>query len=105
MPPKKSIANKDVTLNDLASMISRGFDAQNEHFDKRFDKIEDRLDKVENRLDHMDVRLDHIDIRLARVERDVDEIKERMIKRPEFDDVLARVKYLEVRSGIESGIE
>jgi hypothetical protein len=38
-----SMGKKSVTIDDLAVMVKRGFDA----VDKRFDGVDDRLDRIE----------------------------------------------------------
>jgi archaellum component FlaC len=61
MPKKKT------TLNDLALMVKRGFDAVDERFnavDKRFDGVDSRLDNVEGRLDRVESRIISVENRL-----------------------------------------
>lgn len=44
---------KNITIDDLAGMINKGFDGVNEKFDgvnQRFDKVEDRLERIEKLL-------------------------------------------------------
>jgi len=48
---------KQTTIDDLATMVQKGFQGM----DKRFDKVEDRLDKIENRMDGVEDRLDRIE--------------------------------------------
>jgi len=47
----------------------------------------------------VNARFDYANARLATIERDVKDI----IHREEFDDLMARVKYLEQKMGIQSG--
>src|SRR3989344_1098577 len=119
---KKQPTLKKVTLDTLAAMVQRGFletakkadgDARFElvddrfgQIDKRFELVSARFDQVDGRLDHMDKRLDHvdgrlahIDARLATIEHDIRDL----VSREEFTDLMARVKYLEVKLGIKSG--
>ena len=48
---------KKITIEDLAGMVKRGFDA----VDARFDKIDARFEKVDARFDDMDARFDRIE--------------------------------------------
>jgi tetrahydromethanopterin S-methyltransferase subunit G len=93
------------TIEDLAGMIARGFEetAKKADMDARFDKVEERLDHVELRLDRVEGRLDHMDARMGRVEADLAEIRGNLVYRHEFEDLMARVKYVETKLGIESG--
>jgi predicted nucleic acid-binding Zn-ribbon protein len=63
----KFMAKKDVSNEDLAVMIKKGFDGA----DKRFDKVEGRLTKVEGRLTKVEGRLTKVEGRLTKVEATV----------------------------------
>lgn len=97
---------KKMELEDLALMVKHGFDGVDKRFDGvegRLDKVENRLDRVENRLDDVDKRLDHVDARLGNIERDVSYLRQHFVFREEFEDLMARVKYLERKQGVNSG--
>lgn len=97
---------ENITLNDLALMVGKGFsnvDKRFEQVDKRLDQVDKRLDQVDKRLDRVDGHLVRIDSRLDRIERDIQEINSLLVTKDEFDDLMARVKYLELKLGIESG--
>ncbi len=49
-------------------------------------------------------RLDHLDARVGRIEADVHALRDEMVHRREFEDVLDRVTYIEKKLGIESGV-
>jgi tetrahydromethanopterin S-methyltransferase subunit G len=97
--------NKNITLDDLARMIKRGFnetakkadvDARFEHIDKRFEQVDKRFERLEN------VVADgfrNIHARLELIERDI----QTFVTREEFDDLMARMKYVEKKIGILSG--
>ena len=53
---------------------------------------------------NIEERLDHVDARLGRIEADIHELREEVVYRHEFEDTLARTKYLEKKLGIESGV-
>jgi len=92
---------KKITLETLAAMVSAGFS----HVDERFDETVTKEDldafrqETEERFDKVDARFVHINARLDTIERDVKDI----IHREEFEDLMARVKYLEKKLGVESG--
>ena len=50
----------------------------------------------------MNTRLDHFDARVGRIEADVHALRDEMVHRREFEDVLDRVEYIEKKLGIES---
>ena len=71
---------KNVTLDDLAGMVKRGFDNVDDGFnkvDKRFDGVEAKLENLENGVEEIKLKLDQVayrfevqelDRRLKRVE-------------------------------------
>lgn len=104
---KRSNTNQDVSTGELAQMIAAGFHA----VDKRFDAVEGRLGTVEGRLGTVEGRLgvlaekfDIMDARLGRIQSDVNDLREEVVYRHEFDDVRDRVKYIERKLAIESGV-
>lgn len=101
---------KKVTIEDLARITKSGFDdiakTMNNRFtevDKRFDKLELRMDKFELRMAHLEAKIAHVEARIAQIEKDVAEIRKELISRVELEDLMARVKYLELKLGIKSG--
>jgi len=91
MEKKKKIT----TIEDLATMVNNGFQANQEQFDKidaRFDKMDDRFDKINGRLVNIEIRMDNL-------EREVEEIRKHQIAhtiyRDEFEKLQNRVKALE----------
>ena len=80
------------TIDDLARMINEGFKST---------ATKDDVKGVEERLT---TRLDHLDARVGRIEVDVHALRDEMVHRREFEDVLDRVTYIEKKLGIESGI-
>lgn len=92
---------EEVTIEKLAVMIGKGF----AHVDSRFDEVEKRFGGIDTRLGHLDTRVDHMDARLGRIEADLHELRDEIVYRHEFEDVLDRVKYLEKKLGIDSGMQ
>jgi hypothetical protein len=81
-----------ITIDDLTRMINEGFKST---------ATKDDVKGVEERLT---TRLDHLDARVGRIEADVHTLRDEMVHRQEFQDVLGRVKYIEKKLGIESGV-
>ncbi|MBI5045387.1 MAG: hypothetical protein HZC14_00015 [Candidatus Niyogibacteria bacterium] len=75
--------------------------------DKQFDNLGQILKKsfeqIDKRFEDMDVRLGNMNARLFVIERDIAEIRAHFVYRPEFEDLMGRVKYLETKLGIKSG--
>jgi hypothetical protein len=59
-----------------------------EEMNERFEKVDARFEKIEGHLDHLDARV-------GRIEADVHALRDEMVHRREFEDVLDRIKYLE----------
>jgi hypothetical protein len=76
----------------LATMVAGGFAHVYEKMAAKDDII-----RVENRLDNMDARL-------GRMEADIGALRGEIVYRHEFEDALGRIKYLEKKLGIESGV-
>lgn len=68
---KKGIKNNEITIDQLAMMVAKGF----ERVDNRFDEVDKRFDKVEERLDDIDYRLSKIE---GNHERRIDILEARM---------------------------
>lgn len=92
-----------MTIEDLAGMVKRGFDMTATKED--IVGVNTRLDRLDTRVDHLDTRVDHIDARLGRIEADIHDLRDEIVYRHEFEDVLDRVKYLEKKLGIDSGVQ
>jgi cell division protein FtsB len=78
--------NKSITIEDLARMINQGFKTTATKADIR--AVHTRFDSVESRLDHLDARV-------GRIEADVHALRDEMIHRRAFEDLLDRVTYIE----------
>jgi uncharacterized coiled-coil protein SlyX len=93
------MAQQRTTIEKLARMINEGFKGTASKED-----IKALEDRVTTRLDGIDARLDHLDARVGRIEADIHELRGEIVYRHEFDDALARLKYLEKKLDIESGV-
>jgi tetrahydromethanopterin S-methyltransferase subunit G len=87
------------TIEDLARMINEGFKTMATKEDIR--AFEGR---VNTRFDSVESRLDHLDARVGRIEADVHGLRDEMVHKQEFQDALDRIKYIEKKLGIESGV-
>ena len=70
------MVKKNVTIDDLAGMVKRGFDGMDKEFkgvNQRFDHVDDRLDRIENFI-------------LKKHEREIEGLKFRM---KNMEDMLA----------------
>ena len=72
-------------VDSFARIVGKGF----EGVDKRFEKL--------------DGEVQHINATLSVMSQDVAEIKKHFVYRYEFEDLMARVKYLETKLNINSG--
>src|SRR3989338_5369549 len=79
-------------VDELARIVSKGFEG-----------VDKRLETADKRLSHLEMEAMHTNARLSVMERDIGEIKKYFVYRDEFADLMARVAYLEKRSGIKSG--
>ncbi len=69
------MVKKKITIDDLAGMVKRGFDA----VDARFDAVDARFDEVDKRFDEVDKRFDRIEnLILKRHEEEIEQLKVRM---------------------------
>jgi hypothetical protein len=87
------------TIDDLAHMINEGFKTTASKED--IVEVRQEMQAMEGRLT---TRLDHLDARVGRIEADVHALRDEMVHRQEFQDVLDRVTYIEQKLGIESGV-
>ena len=104
------MAKKKMTIEDLAGITKKGFDGVDRRFeqvDKRFDAVDRRFDAVDKRFEHIETRMEdgfrNVNDRLDMVERDVAIIREHIVYRSEFEDLVGRMKYVERKLGIKSG--
>ena len=101
---------KNIVENEsekLAQIVNKGFKGMQEQINERFEKIDEGFEKVDERFEQLESRIDkgfyEVNVRLSNLEQDMTHIKNNFVYRHEFEDLMARVKYLEVKMGIESG--
>ena len=91
------------TIEDLAILMKQTM-ARKEDIKEVKEDIQDLREEMNERFEKVDARLDHLDARVGRIEADVHALRDEMVHRREFEDVLDRVKYIEKTLGIESGV-
>jgi hypothetical protein len=87
------------TIEDLAHMINEGFKTTASKED--IVEVRQEMQAMEGRLT---TRLDNLDARVGRIEADVHGLRDEMVHKQEFHDALDRIKYIEKKLGIESGV-
>jgi chromosome segregation ATPase len=91
------MAQKNITtIEGLAEMIQRTMASKED-----ITGVKEDMKAMEGRLT---TRLDHLDARVGRIEADVHALRDEMVHRREFEDVRDRIKYIEKKLGIESGV-
>lgn len=86
----------DQKLDNMSAVVKRGFDS----VDKRFEQVDKRFEGLEN---EMRDGFRSVNARLSTIEHDVADIRKHFVYRDEFEDLVARVKYLEKKLDIVSG--
>ncbi|MBI3336291.1 hypothetical protein HYZ98_01850 [Candidatus Peregrinibacteria bacterium] len=66
--------------------------------------VKELRQEMNTRFSEVNTRLDHLDARVGRIEADINELQGEIVYRHEFEDALSRIKYLERKLGIESGV-
>jgi predicted nucleic acid-binding Zn-ribbon protein len=100
------------TIEDLAALIQNTMAskediqglASKEDIKEVTRDIQQLREEMNERFETVDARLDNLDARVGRNEADVHALRDEMVHRREFEDVLDRVKYIEKKLGIESGV-
>ena len=95
------VKKKKVTMDDLAAMVQRGFVETAKKAD--VDSLRGGFDSLRTELGEFKKEtrdnFAHVHTRLGMIERDVKDV----VHKDEFEDLMARVKYLEKKLGVESG--
>lgn len=99
---EKILKTKNVTIDDLAVMVAKGFDGMRDEMNGRFDKVEERLGNVEERLGNVEEKLGKVEEKLGKVEdnlnttrMDVLGIGDKFVSRHDFNQHLIRFDLLE----------
>jgi len=94
------MVKKEVTIENLAIMVAKGFEDVKEQMRSVDEASEERTKDLEIQ---MKEGFDHTHARLSTIERDIAEIRKHFVYRDEFEDLMGRVKYLELKLNIQSG--
>jgi hypothetical protein len=98
------MAQKNITtIEGLAQLINETMASKEDIQGVQSDigGLREEVKEMEGRLT---TRLDHLDARVGRIEADVHALRDEMVHRQEFHDALDRIKYIEKKLGIESGV-
>jgi septal ring factor EnvC (AmiA/AmiB activator) len=94
MPP-------DITLEQLAQMIQRGFEHTSTKED--FKRLEGRLDDVDNRFDGVERRLDSIEYELKEIKTVLGPLVRTVaVMEMDIHDLQSRVQRLEKKAGLQT---
>jgi hypothetical protein len=75
--------SKNITIDELAIMVNKGFEESTKNVNKRFESVDKRFDGVDKRFDKVEKRLDRIEKliladhkeRIEKLEMEVRELK------------------------------
>jgi hypothetical protein len=71
--------SQEISLDELARMIAKGFSETGANFVK----VEGRLVKIEDRLDSLDTRMDSLDMRMGNLEKTIHYDHEKRLRKVE----------------------
>ncbi|OGZ12106.1 MAG: hypothetical protein A3D67_02480 [Candidatus Lloydbacteria bacterium RIFCSPHIGHO2_02_FULL_51_22] len=89
---KNEFKKVNEAIEGLAAMTAKGFEQVDKHFEQ-----------IEGTIGNMQGDIDQLSVRLSSVGHEVAEIHKHLVYRDEFDDLMGRMKYVEIKLGIESG--
>jgi hypothetical protein len=119
MEEKNNQTKKELTLEDLAAMMTTGFKESRESTKKLIDEkiewlgrttqesflsVEGRLDGVEKRLDGVEKRLDGVEIDIKEIKKDTETIKANLNKKVDVvihNELVYRVEKTEEKLGLK----
>lgn len=90
------MTKKITTVEELAVMIQKTMASKED--------LKELKGEMNSQFQGVITRLDHLDARVGRIEADIGELRDEVVYRHEFEDMLGRVKYLEKKLGIKSGV-
>jgi hypothetical protein len=91
------------TVEGLTAMINTSM-ASKEDMKELRTEMDQKFESVDAQFQGINVRLDHLDARVGRIEAAVHALRDEMVHRQEFHDALDRIKYIEKKLGVESGV-
>ncbi|MDD3487335.1 MAG: hypothetical protein PHF35_03095 [Candidatus Moranbacteria bacterium] len=96
---KKKNTKKEITMNDLALMVGKGFNEMGE----RFDRVENRLNALEKGQENLEKDVADLKIGQANLEKGQAEIKFELTSRVhifDYKELEFRVERLEEKTGL-----
>lgn len=100
---------KKTTNEELARMINKGFDDVTGRINNitavmaTKEDLQNVKSGLEGSLNKLEIKVDGLQNQVNRLEAGQSDIKDSLIPKLEFEDLTARVKYTELKLGIESG--
>ncbi len=94
---KKITKNKNITIDDLAIMVAKGFLGVEE----RFNKVEERFNKVEDDINEVKKDVNEVKENLRITRNDVLNIGDKFVSYHTFDQLVSRVNTLEKKVKIK----
>lgn len=96
---EENIHNKEITIDQLAIMVSNGFNGMAEIFDKKLEHLEQKLDeKIESLKKELKSDVHDVSLKIDLLDKRTEIMSKNMITRFEFDLLENRVKKLEVKA-------
>lgn len=100
--------NEDMKIEDLALMMQKGFIELGSKLETNIQEVKTELKSdiskgaytMDTKFDEVTSKLSKIEVRLSGVE---ESLKDEVIHREEFNDLTSRVKYTELKLGVQSG--
>lgn len=90
-------------MEQIARMVAKGFEETGDHIKGLGKEIQEVKQELKEDIRSLKSQLDLTDARVGRMEADISEIRGNIVYKYEFEDLSARVKYLELKLGVESG--
>ena len=88
---------KEITINELAGMMQRGFVALESKMDEKFDIVDKRFEQVDKRFEQVDKRFEQVDKRFEEVDKKFEKVDERFnAVLTNQDHILERLENLEM---------
>jgi hypothetical protein len=99
---KDKIKDKEITLEDLAIMVSNGFDSLTDNFNKKIDglrwELKDDVQQVSQKVETLIEDLQEVNLKIDLVDKRVNLVSKHMVTKKEIDLLDIRVKRLEAVS-------
>src|SRR3989344_9603239 len=91
----KKAVHKNVTIDDLAAMVAKGFSSVEERFVGLEKSIDKRFNKVEKEIGEVKEKLEKVEENLNTTRMDVLGIGDKFVSKHEFSQHLVRFSLLE----------